>query len=94
MAMLVLDAVEQRGNVGAPDVGEDAISPHRQHVNAKHALKLRCGAQLVGLDVALEPLLGDRGDAVRLRWRWFKGREAFPDAPDGVARLVPGGARS
>ena len=39
-AVLVLDRVEQGGNVAAPDGREGAITPERQHVLFKHALKL------------------------------------------------------
>ena len=62
----------------------------RDDVFRDNAAHLGGGAQLVLLDMPVQPILGHVGDRIRLRlWR-LVGLEAGFDPPYDFARLLPG----
>ena len=82
--------IEQVIDLLAANADEVALTPKREDVFLEETLDLRSRAQPYFRDIDFEPFF--RRGLVRggLRWRRLEGRLALLDAPDRLARNVPG----
>ena len=86
-AVVILDVVDQLGDVAAADVDKLALTPNWGDIALDDPAHLTGGAQLAlfaAFDVALQPAFAYFGDAVLLDGRRRERRVASFDAPDDL----------
>ena len=86
-AVIVLDVVQQRRDIGALDAEERPPLPEREDVHLQQPGDLLLGAQALPLDVPLQPAPGLGFEGFH---RGLERRLPGPDAGDGCPRLLAG----
>jgi hypothetical protein len=88
-AVVVLDFVEQGGDVGSADVEEGPLVPARIDVRAQQTPHFVLRAQPLRVHVPFQPLLRHGFERLGLRRRRLERRQAVADAANGFARALP-----